>query len=308
MTQRSQFTVIELKPSFPGHRRFFGPWVHRGCFRYVVDVGPASCSQQLVSELKAMDIDTIDYVFLTHIHIDHTGGLAGLLSAYPETKVVCHEQAVEHLLDPTHLWEASRKVLGITAERYGRPSSVPRQVLIPHSQWSGDNIRIIETPGHAPHHLSFLHNGTLFVGEAAGHYQALPNCMEYHRPATPPRFLFHKALASVEKLLELEDVRICYAHYGMLPSSKNALVRFKKQLLLWWEITCEFLRSCADLDTTESMIRTLLKEDANIQGLKHMDKDSRTREHYFMSNSVRGFVDYAQENSDFSQATGTKYN
>jgi len=203
---------------------------------YVVDVGPASCSQQLVFVLKEMGIDVIDYVFLTHIHTDHAGGLARLLSAYPQAMVVCLDQTVDHLVDSSCVMEANRRVMGVVAERYGQLLPVPREKVIPHSQWKENTIKIIETPGHAPHHLSFLHDRALFVGEAAGMYQAIPSGMEYHRPATPPRFFFDEALSSVEKLLELGDFIICYAHYGMLPSSRNALITFKEQLLHWREI------------------------------------------------------------------------
>ena len=258
-TDAGPITIIELKPPFPGYEKFFGPWLYRGGFTYLVDVGPASCSQQLVSVLREMGVDEIDYVFLTHIHIDHIGGLAKLLSAYPKAAIVCHERVVKDLVDPSRLWTASKKVLGAIAEKYGKVLPIPRERLIPH-------------------------------GEAAGLYQAVPGGREYHRPATPPRFFFEDALASVEKLLELGDVRICYAHYGMFPSSQSALVAYKKQLLLWREIACHALDSYGRTDMTELMIQDLLRQDINLRSLEHMDERARARERDLMRNSVRGFL------------------
>jgi glyoxylase-like metal-dependent hydrolase (beta-lactamase superfamily II) len=283
-------TIIELTPPFPGYEQFFGPWLHRGNFTYLVDVGPASCSQQLVSVLREMGVDEIDYVFLTHIHIDHIGGLSKFLSAYPKASIVCHERVVNDLIDPSHLWAASKKVLGAIAENYGGVLPVPRERLIPHSRFSGDIIQVVETPGHAAHHLSFLHESSLFVGEAAGLYQEVPGGREYHRPATPPRFFFDDALASVEKLLELGDVRICYAHYGMLPSSQSALAAFKKQLLLWREVACHVLNSYGKTDMIELMIQILLERDINLWSLEHMGEQAKARENDLMRNSVRGFL------------------
>lgn len=290
MKNSGELTLIELKPHFTGHGKFFGPWVYRGNFTYVVDVGPASCSEQLVSDLNTMGVDLIDYVFLTHIHIDHAGGLSQLLSAYPQAKVVCHDHAVKHLKDPSRLMKDSQQVLGGLAEMYGKMLPVPRERIIPHSLWADDTVKIVETPGHAPHHLCFLHDGLMFVGEAAGMYHSLLGGNEYHRPATPARFFFDKALTSVERLLDLGDFRICYAHYGMLPSSQKALVRFHKQLMQWQEIACRVLRSCNGLNTEECMIQTLLREDANLQGLQHMDEETKARELDFMYNSVTGFL------------------
>lgn len=298
MENSGELTLIELKPHFQGHEKFFSPWIYRGNITYVVDVGPASCSEQLVSALNTMGVDTIDYVFLTHIHIDHAGGLPRVLSAYPQAKVVCHDQAVKHLTDPSRLMEASQQVLGALAEMYGKMLPVPRERIIPHSRWADDTMKIVGTPGHAPHHLSFLHDGMVFIGEAAGMYHSLLDGTEYHRPATPARFFFDKALASVERLLDLGDFRICYAHYGMLPSSQKALGRFKKQLMKWQEIACRILKTCNGLNTEEYMIQTLLREDANLQGLQHMDEETRAREFEFMHNSVKGFLSSTQENSD----------
>ena len=298
MKNGSELTLIELKPHFPGHEKFFGPWIYRGNLTYVVDVGPASCSEELVSALIKMGIDMVDYVLLTHIHIDHAGGLSRLLSAYPQAKVVCHDHAVKHLTNPSRLMEDSQQVLGELAEMYGKMLPVPRERIIPHSLWADDTIKIVETPGHAPHHLCFLHDGMMFVGEAAGMYHALPGGNEYHRPATPARFFFDKALSSIESLLELGDFRICYAHYGMLPSSQNALVAFEKQLLQWREIACRILRSYNGLNIEEYMIQTLLREDANLQGLRHMDEETMARELDFMHNSVKGFLSSTQENCD----------
>jgi glyoxylase-like metal-dependent hydrolase (beta-lactamase superfamily II) len=77
--------------------------------------------------------------------------------------VICHSKAIGHLIDPTKLWLGGRKALGELASIYGPISPVKREWLIPHEEAHLPGLKVIETPGHAPHHVSYLYEGKLFA-------------------------------------------------------------------------------------------------------------------------------------------------
>ena len=183
--------LIEINQDMPGFDHFNGTWSYIGDKNIIVDVGPAHSVKRLIKSLRSMGREHVDYILLTHIHIDHAGGLADFLTYYPTAKIICHNKAMEHLAEPTKLWKGSLKVLGAIAESYGPPKPLKNECLIPHTEASINNLEIIETPGHAPHHLSFRYDGYLFAGEAGGNYFRIHN-QDYLRPATPPIFFLEE--------------------------------------------------------------------------------------------------------------------
>ena len=74
--------LIEIPIDRPGYDRFIGAWALEGETNMVVDVGPSNPVHHLIDALKAMHWDRVDFVLLTHIHIDHAGGLADFLEEF----------------------------------------------------------------------------------------------------------------------------------------------------------------------------------------------------------------------------------
>lgn len=281
---------IELGQKIRGFGGFIGSWICKGDLNIVVDVGPRSSVHSLVDTLKAEGLRRIDLVLLTHIHLDHAGGLKEFLDCFPSARVICHRKGVSHLLDPTRLWEGSLNVLGKTAEAYGKMEPVPGDRLISHEDAKIDNLEIIETPGHAPHHLSFCYLGNLFAGEAAGNYFKIKG-KEYVRPATPPRFFLNECVRSVNRLLELEDQIIRYAHFGEAVSSHDMLERYKKQLLLWKEVVQQEI-SGEETVIIENCTKRLLRDDPELSAFIFMSDEMQSRERAFMANSIKGYLGY----------------
>jgi glyoxylase-like metal-dependent hydrolase (beta-lactamase superfamily II) len=289
-------TLIEIKQPIEGFDRFIGAWVYRGDINLVVDVGPANSVHRLVEALAKMNMERVDYVLLTHIHIDHVGGLAKFLEHFPMAQVVCHDKAVRHLVDPARLWDVSRQVLGEIADAYGPLTGVREEILIPHTQANIENLTIIETPGHAPHHLSFSCMGHLFAGEAGGNYLCVADT-DYLRPATPPRFFLKVFLETVDRLMALEDQHICYAHFGDAPSSRQMLKRFRAQVLRWRGVV-EKERSAGPDDLIMRCVDRLLEKDPDLKAFALMDPDTQDRERFFMGNSVRGYIGFLEAQGD----------
>lgn len=293
--------MIELMHDRPDLNRFFGTWVVQGPLDMIVDVGPSTCAESLLNSLSRMGVEKIDHILITHIHLDHAGGLAAVLKKYPRAVVVCHKKAVAHLVDPARLWAGSLQVLGDMAEVYGPPAPVAEGVLMPHDQARIPGLGIIETPGHAPHHISFSYQGHLFAGEACGVYLEL-GANDYLRPATPPKFNLEVSMKSVDALLELEDQVLCYAHFGAAASSHEMLGRFKSQLLRWRDILEMELKSDPGVSTQRCRQR-LLSEDPELKNLCLIPREMRSRELFFLENSVKGFVEYLKAPSSSREKT-----
>lgn len=295
----ADFELVEIPLDRPGFQRFFCAWLVRGERTFLVDTGPARSAGALIRRLKALGLDRLDYVLLTHIHLDHAGGLGRVLEAFPGARVVCHRKAVPHLADPARLWEGSRKVLGDLADAYGEPRPVPEGILDAHDEARVPGLHILETPGHAPHHVSFACGGCLFAGEAAGNRFQWEG-REILRPATPPRFHLEECLASVDRLRELEDRTLCYGHYGAAEGSHDMLDRFRRQLLRWRDVLASLLRERPDA-AAGTCLEHLLAEDPELRSFPHLDPETQSRERFFLKNSIRGYLQYLEASTSGPQ-------
>jgi glyoxylase-like metal-dependent hydrolase (beta-lactamase superfamily II) len=286
--------LIELKQDRSGFDRFIGSWLCLFDKTMVIDVGPSRSLPKLIDSLTARGVHRVDYVLLTHIHMDHAGGLAEFLDHFPMARAVCHGKAISHLVDPSKLWLGSQKTLGDIAEAYGPIKPVTRERLIPHTEAQAEGIDLVETPGHAAHHLSFIIEGNLFAGEAGGIY-VTGKGWEYLRPATPPVFFLKEFLGSIDRLLTAKDLPMCYAHFGRADSSHHMLKRERVQLLFWEEIIREEMAKGDQLLLERCMAR-LLAQDPELEAFKTMSSADQEREKFFMGNSIKGYVGFLQEN------------
>jgi glyoxylase-like metal-dependent hydrolase (beta-lactamase superfamily II) len=151
-------------------------------------------------------------------------------------------------------------------------------------------LDIIDTPGHASHHLAYSWGGGLFAGEAAGNFYAFKD-MEYLRPATPPRFYRDVFLASLDQLATLDNQPIYYAHLGRARDSREMLKRFRAQILRWNDLIQKEMDHGGE-DMADRCVKTLLQKDPELQAFSAMDQETQQRERYFIRNSVKGFLGF----------------
>jgi glyoxylase-like metal-dependent hydrolase (beta-lactamase superfamily II) len=281
---------IELPQKISGWEKFVGSWVIQGNPTIVVDVGPSASIDKLISQLEQKGIEKVDFVWLTHIHIDHAGGLAPFRKRFPMAKVVAPAKGLPHLIDPTRLWEGSLATLGEKAVAYGPIDPVSKEGLFPPEDIHLEGLTILETPGHAPFHLSFCYHEYLFCGESAGVFQSFGDNF-YLRPPTPPRFFFEQTVNSVEKMLALENRSIYFGHAGSHSNSQKMLGLYREQLFLWKDLIAEVLQSGVE-DVTKQATELLLEKDPLLACFQQMEILSQQRERYFMANSIAGFVGY----------------
>ena len=124
--------LLTLQPPIPGYKRFIGAYLFSGEKSAIIDVGPTAAIPNLLSALTEVGISPkeIDYIVLTHIHIDHAGGVGTAIKELSNAKVLAHSHARSHLIDPTMLWKGSLKTLGDLALKYGPIEAVPEDRIV----------------------------------------------------------------------------------------------------------------------------------------------------------------------------------
>lgn len=282
--------LFDLDQELAGYREFISCWLYRDAHvSLVVDPGPSATAASLVDQLRAAGLDRLDLILLTHIHLDHAGGTAELLSGFPEARWYCHPKGVAHLIEPTRLWEGSLATIGSVAEAYGRPRPIPDERRIDAAGLADLGVEAIETPGHAAHHVSFLAGEVLFAGEAIATRIPLPDGRDYLRPATPPRFFPEVFLGSLDRLMSLEpEPRLtAFAHYERAEGLRAWCARARVQLERWLALTAA--AGGADLD---GLVAQLLEEDPDFgQGrFQSLPADVQERERFYVANSLRGLL------------------
>jgi glyoxylase-like metal-dependent hydrolase (beta-lactamase superfamily II) len=211
----------------------------------LVETGSQSSVPALVAALDDLGVapDDLAHVVVTHIHLDHAGGVGDVALAFPKATVHVHEKGARHLVDPTRLVDSAAMVYGdLLDSLYGRLT--PTEAARVHVLEDGQELRIapdrvlttIDSPGHAKHHLG-LHDsvsGLLFVGDAVG--VRLPEA-GILRPATPPPdFDLDLALGSIAKFAARRPSGIALAHYGLVPDAEGVLDEATEILTRWAEV------------------------------------------------------------------------
>lgn len=149
-----------------GRQRVIGSWLVADT---LVDPGPESCIETL---LQGLDGQVPKRIALTHIHLDHAGATGALLQRFASIEVWVHERGAKHLVDPSKLLASAGRLYGDEMQRlWGEVLPVPAERIRTLSGGEEiDGFSVAYTPGHASHHVSYLHreSSTVFCGDVAG--------------------------------------------------------------------------------------------------------------------------------------------
>lgn len=289
-----RLSLVDLDQDLTGYRQFISSWICRDeRVSFVVDPGPRSTARVLIEALRRRGVAHLDLVLLTHVHLDHGGGTAEILEAFPEARVYCHDSGVGHLVDPSRLWAGSLRTIGDVAQTYGEPRPVAADRFITAEALAARHqIRVLPTPGHASHHVCFAWQDVLFAGEAIATYIGLPGGAPYLRPSTPPRFFPDVFFRSLDRLVAIDpEPRItAFAHYGQVDGVRRWCALAREQLQRWLDVARQGVTSGeADLERLSARLR----ERDPIYGQGRIDglpPDIRERELHYTRNSLQGLI------------------
>ncbi len=236
--------VIELDTRLGGWHRVTAGYLIEGPAPVLVETGSQSSVPVLLDTLAALGVGPRDLagVVVTHIHLDHAGGVGDVARAFPEATVYVHQKGARHLADPARLVASAAQVYGpLLDSLYGRLDPTPAERL--HVLEDGEAIEVapdrrlvaVDSPGHAKHHLG-LHDslsGLLFAGDAVG--VKLPDGGVLRPSTPPPDFDLELALASLRRFAARRPTGIALAHYGLLGEPEALLGEAEERLTRWAE-------------------------------------------------------------------------
>jgi glyoxylase-like metal-dependent hydrolase (beta-lactamase superfamily II) len=210
----------------------------------LVETGPSSCRGALLRGLKAAGVmpEEVRRVLVTHIHLDHAGGVGALSLELPHATFYAHELGVPHLVDPSRLVASARRAWGAAADPlWGTIVPVDAGRIRPlrggeRFPLIGGELEVIATPGHAKHHLAFFDTRLrgLFTGDGAGvRLERSPHL----RPAVPPPDLDLDLLFSSLETMQRTDPRfVLFSHFGPSPDGRADLARYRAIVTAWREV------------------------------------------------------------------------
>ena len=208
----------------------------------IVETGPTSCINELMRGLKDRGVapEDVEQVFLTHIHLDHSGASGNLAELLPNAAFYVHEIGYPHLVDPSKLLKSATRLYGEENmdELWGEVKPVPEDRLVKleggeEIEAAGGVVRAHYTPGHAYHHLAFHEPETshLFAGDVAG--VRLPG-QSYVKPPTPPPEVDIEAWkGSIETIRKIEPKILCPTHFGSYEDVERHLGELEQRLEDW---------------------------------------------------------------------------
>jgi glyoxylase-like metal-dependent hydrolase (beta-lactamase superfamily II) len=194
----------------------------------IVDPGPASCLEALLAGLEGEP----RVLLLTHIHLDHAGASGSLVERFPDLRVYVHEVGAPHLVDPQKLLDSASRLYGDDMERlWGEVVPVPASSVVALS--GGEEIegfRVAHVPGHASHHVAYLHQATgdAYVGDVAG--VRIPPRQFTLAPTPPPDIDVEAWERSLETVAGWLPQRLCLTHFGRVEEIAPQLERLRQGL------------------------------------------------------------------------------
>ncbi|HET9061137.1 MAG TPA: MBL fold metallo-hydrolase [Acidimicrobiales bacterium] len=264
--------VLQVDTLLGGWQQVTAGYLIEGPAPVLVETGSQSSVPALLEALVQHGVERTDLagIAVTHVHLDHAGGVGDVARAFPRAVVYVHPRGARHLVDPTRLVASAATVYGAALDTlYGRLA--PTEATRVRALEDGDVIDVgggrvlvsIHSPGHAKHHLA-LHDsasGLVFAGDAVG--VRLPGAGVL-RPATPPAdFDLDQALGSLSRFADRSPAGLALAHYGLLPGDPKDELSVAAESLNEWAGVAR--RAWERGDDVEAALRA--RFGAEIEGL-----------------------------------------
>lgn len=210
----------------------------------IIDTGTQYSVPQVKMAIESLGLgfDHVDYIVLTHIHLDHAGGAGALMDLCDNAELVVHPKGARHMIDPGKLIAGASAVYGeVEFKRlYGEIAPIDAaRVLQPDDgdtlHWANRPLRFIDTPGHANHHHCIVdtQSNSIFTGDTLGiAYRALrDDSHAFVMPTTTPVQFNPEALHnSIDKVMALQPETLYLTHYGALKPTAQIIAGLHEQI------------------------------------------------------------------------------
>lgn len=194
----------------------------------IVDTGPNTAVPLILAALAELGVerDAVDYLFLTHVHLDHAGGAGALMRELPNATAVVHPRGAPHMIDPGKLIAGTRAVYGdeLYSQLYGEILPIARERIAiaqdgQRFELAGRAFECVHTPGHALHHQAIVDHGaaSIFTGDTFGiSYREFDTAKgPWIMPTTTPtQFDPAQLKSSIVRLMQFRPRRVYLTHYS----------------------------------------------------------------------------------------------
>jgi len=235
-------TAVDTEYLYPGHAA--AHLIEDSGHAAFVDVGTNSSVPYLLGALDELGIarEAVDYLLLTHVHLDHAGGAGALMRELPHARALLHPRGAPHMIDPARLIAGSRAVYGEERFRrlYGELVPIPAERVQVVSD--GERVRLgsrslelIHTPGHAQHHYVVIDaaHASIFSGDTFGiSYRVLDTERgAFITPSTvPTQFDPEQHIASIDRMLKYRPESIYLMHFSRVTGVPRLGALLKEQI------------------------------------------------------------------------------
>jgi glyoxylase-like metal-dependent hydrolase (beta-lactamase superfamily II) len=263
--------ITAIDTLYAGRERYTAAYLLEAREPTLVETGPTTSFEPLVAGLGRLGIGPADlaHVILTHIHLDHGGGVGRVAEHYPEATIWVHERGARHLADPTRLIASATSLYGPEqmTSLFGpvEPVAAQRIRSLADEQLIdlGDrSLRAIDAPGHAKHQVALVDSttGAVFTGDALGIH---PPDLRILRPATPPPdYDLELAVATIERIAEAaRGALVLFAHFGPVAEVDHICQLAIRRLRSWTEAVGEALDRTDDLDEIVAVLEGIARDD-----------------------------------------------
>lgn len=248
--------VLQVDTLLGGWTQVTAGYLVTGSAPVLVETGSQTSVPALLAALDELNVapDELAGIAITHIHLDHAGGVGDVAAAFPKATVYVHEKGARHLVDPTKLVDSAALVYGeLLDSLYGRltPTDAARVHVLADGEdivvSSNRRLTTVDSPGHAKHHLA-LHDsdsGLLFAGDAVGVRLPAAGIL---RPATPPPdFDLDQAVHSLRRFADRSPAGVALAHFGLVPDPQETLAEAEEILTRWAEVATRAWKAGEDI-------------------------------------------------------------
>jgi glyoxylase-like metal-dependent hydrolase (beta-lactamase superfamily II) len=252
----------------------------------IVDTATRHAVPRVLAALDELGIerDQVDWVVLTHVHLDHAGGAGALMQSLPEARLAVHPRGARHMVEPSRLWSGTVAVYGqeVAEAMYGELVPVPADRVVEVGDGAaiplaGRQLQCLDTPGHARHHVVVRDEATghLFTGDTFGiSYRELDiDGRAFIFPSsTPVQFNPTELTRSLDRMLALRPEAVYLTHYSQVRDIPRLGAQLKRMTDAYVRIAEDALAAAGGTVPTESQAHSSLQSDIE-SGMARLMRD-----------------------------------